>query len=133
MNLTSNTFLLRLALFVILVMHSVPGMFDGGIMGFGGYLNDIGFAPLGVLIAWSIKLSHLACGICLLFEQYIKRIFLLVLLWANIFVFVMGIIMIHRHSGWYVVGGGQNGVEFNFLLIFACLSLIFSNGLPLKK
>ena len=33
--------------------------------------------------------------------------------------------MIHAKNGWYVVGGGSNGVEYNFLLIFCFMSFIF--------
>jgi putative oxidoreductase len=36
--------------------------------------------------------------------------------------------MLHSKEGWYVVGGGRNGIEFNFLLIFALLTIIFPNG-----
>jgi putative oxidoreductase len=37
--------------------------------------------------------------------------------------------MIHGREGWFVVGGGRNGMEFNFLLIFALLTLMFPHGL----
>jgi putative oxidoreductase len=129
MNIFNNTFLLRLAVSIILIMHSVPGMFDDGINDFGNlYLNEIGFAPLGVPLAWAIKLSHVVCAFCLLFEKYIK--------WAaivTIFVLIAGIILVHFEEGWFVVGGGRNGVEFNFLLIFVLLTIIFPNGLKQNK
>jgi putative oxidoreductase len=115
---------LRFAVAIILLMHSIPGMFDNGINNFGElYLNQIGFAPLGVPIAWAIKLSHVAAAFCLLFEKYVK--------WASIitiFILVMGIVMVHFKEGWYVVGGGRNGVEFNFLLIFSLLAIMFSKS-----
>jgi len=44
-----------------------------------------------------------------------------------------GIIMIHGAHGWYVVGGGSNGVEFNFLLIFSFLTFLFPEGLVKKS
>lgn len=124
-----NTLILRVALSVMLIMHSVPGMFDGGVNDFGNfYLNEVGFAPFGLFIAWSIKLSHLAAAILLLMNKFVK--------WASIitiFVLVIGIYMIHFKEGWYVVGGGRNGVEFNFLLICAFLTVMFPNGISLKK
>ncbi|AEI50762.1 hypothetical protein [Runella slithyformis] len=59
MNPFNNTFLLRLSVAIILVMHSIPGMFTNGVNDFGNlYLNRIGFAPVGVPLAWAIKLSH---------------------------------------------------------------------------
>jgi len=105
--------ILRITLGIILIMHSVPGMFNGGVNDFGNlYLNEIGFAPLGLPIAWAIKLSHVVCAILLVLNRYI------ILAGAvTIFILVMGIIMVHYPHGWFVVGGGSNGVEYNILLI----------------
>ena len=123
--MTHPTFLLRLAAAIILLAHGIPGMFDNGINDFGNlYLNQIGFAPFGLLIAWSIKLSHLVAAFCLLSNKYVKLASA-----VTIFVLVAGIVLIHFKEGWYVVGGGRNGVEFNFLLIFVFLTLMFPNGL----
>jgi putative oxidoreductase len=38
---------------------------------------------------------------------------------------VAGIAMIHYNEGWFVVGGGRNGMEFNFLLIASILTIMF--------
>ena len=125
MNIFNSTFLLRLAVAIILLMHSVPGMFNNGINDFGNlYLNQIGFAPVGLPLAWIIKLSHVVSAFCLLFEKYVK--------WASIvtiLILLTGIVLIHYEEGWFVVGGGRNGLEFNFLLIFALLTIMFPNGL----
>jgi len=43
---------------------------------------------------------------------------------VTIFVLVMGIILVHFKEGWFVVGGGQNGVEYNFLLICVLLAIM---------
>lgn len=124
MKLLNNTFLLRLTVGVILIMHSVPGMFNGGVNNFGEhYLNQIGFAPVGIPIAWAIKLSHVAAAICLLLDKYVK--------WAcliTISVLIIGIFMVHWKEGWYVVGGGRNGTEFNVLLIAVLVSIILSSS-----
>jgi putative oxidoreductase len=127
MNIISNnTFLLRLAVSVILIVHGVGGMFNGGINGFGQALNEwgIGLAPLGVPIAWAIKLSHLFCAFSLLSDKYVRLTSLI-----TIFILVMGIILIHGREGWFVVGGGRNGMEFNFLLIFALLTIMLPTGI----
>jgi putative oxidoreductase len=119
-----KTFILRVALAIILLTHSIPGMFDGGINAFGDlYLNQIGFSPLGVPIAWAIKLSHVACAILLVLNKYIKRAAIITIL-----VLIMGIVMVHFKEGWFVVGGGRNGVEYNFLLICVLLYIMFPNG-----
>ena len=125
MNLFKNNFILRFAVAVILLAHSIPGMFNNGINDFGKlYLNEIGFSPLGIPLAWAIKLSHVLFAFCLLFNKYIKLASI-----TTIIILVMGIALVHFKEGWYVVGGGRNGVEFNFLLIFSLLTIIFPNGI----
>jgi putative oxidoreductase len=119
------TFLLRIAVAIILIMHSVPGMFNNGINDFGNfYLNAVGFAPFGVALAWAIKLSHIACAFCFLIERYVKIAGII-----TIAILTIGIVMVHWPEGWFVVGGGRNGIEFNFLLIVVILTIMFPKGL----
>ena len=116
--------ILRYAIAIILLSHSVFGMFDGGINDFGNlYLNKVGFAPFGLAIAWSIKLSHVFCAILLVFNKYIR-----LASFTSIFVLIMGIIMVHFKEGWFVVGGGRNGVEYNFVLICVLTAIVFLNN-----
>jgi putative oxidoreductase len=124
MKIFSGTFLLRFAVAIILLVHSIPGMFNNGINDFGNYyLNEKGFAPYGVALAWAIKLSHVAAAICLLINKFIKPACL-----VTIAILITGIFMVHLKEGWYVVGGGRNGIEFNFLLIIVLLTIMFPNG-----
>lgn len=125
----NSTFFLRIPVVVILLAHSIPGMFNNGINDFGNlYLNQIGFAPVGLPLAWAIKLSHVVCAAYLVFNKFVKPA-----AWLTILILIMGIIMVHFKDGWYVVGGGTNGVEFNFLLIFVLLAIIFPNGFAKVK
>ncbi len=129
MNTSANTFLLRLAVAIILLMHSIPGMFNNGINDFGRfYLNEIGLAPMGIPLAWAIKLSHVIAAICLLLNKFVKPASII-----TIFILITGIILVHFKEGWFVVGGGRNGVEFNFLLIFVLMTFIFPNGLKKRS
>jgi putative oxidoreductase len=125
MKIFNSTFLLRLSVAIILLAHSLSGMFNNGINDFGNFfLNQIGFAPYGVLLAWIIKLSHVVAAFCLMFEKFVK--------WASIItisILISGIFLVHFKEGWFVVGGGRNGVEFNFLLIFVLLTIMFPNGI----
>ncbi|ARS40764.1 DoxX family protein [Sphingobacteriaceae bacterium GW460-11-11-14-LB5] len=115
--------ILRVSMAIILLSHSVFGMFDGGINDFGNfYLNKIGFAPFGVAIAWVIKLSHVVCALLLVMNKYIR-----LACFATIFVLTMGIIMVHFKEGWFVVGGGRNGIEYNFVLISVLIAILFFN------
>ncbi|MFH6959914.1 DoxX family protein [Flavobacterium aquidurense] len=120
----NGTLLLRIAVAIILLTHSIFGIFDNGINDFGNlYLNQIGFAPFGVFIAWSIKVSHIIAAILLVLNKYIKLAG-----FVTIFVLLMGIILVHFQEGWFVVGGGRNGVEYNFLLIIVLLAIMYPDG-----
>jgi putative oxidoreductase len=128
-NVTHNTFLLRIAVAVIFTMHSLFTILDGSVNDFGKlYLDTVGFAPLGVYIAWSVKLAHLLSVPLLLMNKYLKPVGV-----VNIFILLTGIFMVHLKEGWFVVGGGRNGIEFNFLLIFVLLTIMFPNGLTKKS
>jgi len=120
----NGTLLLRIAVATILLTHSVFGMFNNGINDFGNlFLNQIGFAPFGIFLAWSIKLSHVVAAILLLTNKYVKLAG-----FVTIFVLVMGIVLVHFKEGWFVVGGGRNGVEYNFLLVIVLLAIMYPNG-----
>jgi putative oxidoreductase len=125
MPFMTDTFILRLAVAITLLAHSLPSMFTGAVNDFGTlYLNKVGFAPFGLVLAWAIKLSHVAAAICLLANKFIKPAAIITIL-----ILVAGIVMLHYKEGWFVVGGGRNGMEFNVVLIAILLSLIFPKGL----
>ena len=122
-NLNSKL-ILRVAIAIIFTTHSIFGLFNNGINDFGNlFLNQIGFAPLGVPIAWTVKLIHLVGAIALVFNKFIKSICIL-----NILILIMGIILVHFQEGWFVVGGGRNGMEYNFLLICVLLYFLCDNS-----
>ena len=119
--MTNNLTFLRIALIIIFLVHSVAGMFNNGINNFGNlYLNEVGFSPIGVPIAWLLKVSHIALVFSLFTNKFLKfNVF------VTIFILVAGIFMVHIKDGWFVVGGGRNGVEFNFLLILCLLNILY--------
>ena len=120
-----NTFILRMAIAIILLTHSVPTILDGSVNNFGNlFLNEVGFSPLGVPLAWAIKLSHILCAVLFILNKYIKPAAI-----VTIFILTMGIVMVHFKEGWFVVGGGRNGVEYNFLLICVLVAIMFPNGI----
>lgn len=124
-----KTFLLRAAVAIILLTHSLPSIFTGDVNVFGEqYLNQVGFAPLGVPIAWAVKLSHVVAAVLLVLNRYIKPAAI-----VTILILLMGIIMVHFKEGWFVVGGGRNGMEYNFLLICALVYIMYPNGFRSHK
>ena len=122
-RIITPTLVLRIALAAVFFMHGIPSIFTGAVNNFGDqYLNQAGFAPIGLPLAWAIKLSHVACAILLILNRYIR-----LAAFVTIPILVAGIIMIHAAEGWFVVGGGRNGVEFNVLLISALVYLAIIN------
>ncbi len=120
-----RTFLLRFGLMVTMIMHGIPSFVDGGVIDFGHALDEVfGFGVMGIPLAILVKLIHVLSIPALFFNKYLRPLALL-----NIIIFIMGIVLIHWKHGWYVVGGGSEGVEFNVLLIFAFSIFIFPNGL----
>jgi putative oxidoreductase len=114
-------FFLKIALIAIFLMHSIPSIVTGDVNKFGKlYLDPIGFAPFGLYLAWLIKLGHVALCISLLTNKFLKPVG-----WINISILLVGIFILHIKDGWYVVGGGRNGVEFNVLLIAALLTIMY--------
>lgn len=117
------TLVLRITLAAVFFMHGIPSIFTGAVNNFGNlYLNEVGFAPIGLPLAWMIKLSHVACAVLLILNRYIRVAALI-----TIPILVAGIIMIHAAEGWFVVGAGRNGVEFNVLLIGVLVYLAIIN------
>lgn len=124
-----KNFYIRSALSVILLMHSVVSIFSGDVNDFGRlYLDTVGFSPFGIYLAWAIKLIHLFSVFLIWYDPYVKAVSIF-----NILIFIFGIYLIHWQNGWYVVGGGTNGIEFNVLLICCFLQLMFTEYHSLKK
>ena len=122
-RIITPTFVLRIILAAVFFMHGIPSIFTGAVNNFGNlYLNEAGFAPIGLPLAWMIKLSHVACAVLLILNRYIRVAALI-----TIPILVGGMIMIHAAEGWFVVGAGRNGVEFNVLLIGVLVYLAIIN------
>ncbi len=121
-RIITPTLILRITLAAVFFMHGIPSIFTGAINNFGKHLNTVGFAPIGLPLAWAIKLSHVACAILLILNRYIRLAAI-----VTIPILVAGIITIHAAEGWFVVGEGRNGVEFNVLLISTLVYLAIIN------
>jgi putative oxidoreductase len=124
MKVFNNLLLLRLSVATIFLSHSLHGIFnENDISNFGNlFLNEIGFAPFGVFIAWSVVISQIVTSIFLLLNKCVKIASII-----NIIILLFGIVTVHYKEGWFVVGAGRNGMEFSFLLICVLLSIIVLN------
>jgi putative oxidoreductase len=115
--------IVRVAVGLIMASHGLEPLLSDGMAGLGGYLSSLGF-PLGFFLAWSVVLLELIGG-CLLAIGLFRRWISIALLG----ILGMGIVLVHGSQGWFVVGAGTNGMEFNVLLIL-CLLAIFLERNP---
>ncbi len=120
----TNTILLRVGVAIIFLSHSLHGIFTGNdVNDFGHlFLNKIGFAPFGVLIAWGVVISQIITSLLLISNKAVTVSCII-----NILILIIGIITVHFAEGWYVVGAGRNGMEFSFILIVVLVTLIISD------
>jgi putative oxidoreductase len=121
-RIITPTLVLRITLAAVFFMHGISSIFTGSINNFGNHLNEVGFAPIGLPLAWMIKLSHVVCAVLLILNRYIR-----IAAFITIPILVAGIIMIHAAAGWFVVGPGRNGMEYNVLLIGVLVYLAMIN------
>lgn len=115
--------ILRVTLAVIFLSHGLPKLL-GGVDGMATFLAQLG-VPMASLAAWSVTLLEVAGGMLLLIGYLVPPIAVLLA-----FHMLLGIVLIHGASGWYVVGPGQGGAEFNVLLIAGLLALVFVGSGP---
>jgi putative oxidoreductase len=111
--------ILRVVVGVVFIAHGAPKLFGGAEMTADFFLQ-IGI-PLPLLAAWVVALLEFFGGIVLILGFLVTPVALLLSLQM-----LLGIILVHAPNGWYVVGSGQGGVEFNVLLLAALLALVFA-------
>jgi putative oxidoreductase len=113
---------LRMVATSLVLIHGLYRAFSGGVDPFGQFLSTVGF-PLGTAIAWTITVMEIVGSVALAAGF---RIRLLSLYFAA--ELTMGIILVHLREGWFVVGGGRNGVEYSMLLIAIFLVQAWTGG-----
>lgn len=113
--------ILRNYLALTMLIHSVARIYVGGVSEFGKFLTLQGF-PLGFYLALSITLFEIIGAILLITGRFVSVA-------ASLFAFqlLMGIILVHASEGWFVVGLGRNGMEYNVLLIIVFLVVAWTH------
>jgi putative oxidoreductase len=79
---------LRIVVAGLLFIHGSTRLLTGGVAGFGEFLAE-SHIPLGPAVAWLITLMEIVGTVVLGFGL------------------TTGILLVHIHSGWFVVGGGR--------------------------
>jgi putative oxidoreductase len=120
-NPTLGLNIVRFLLAIIVGIHGLHGLLNpGSINGFGQYLGSLGF-PLGVALAWFLCILQVVCSLFLI----VNRLVILACT-LDIIILATGIMLIHIHEGWFVVGPGRNGVEYSLTLIVCLLSILLA-------
>ncbi|HMV31307.1 MAG: DoxX family protein [Gemmatimonadales bacterium] len=102
---------LRILVATQLVIHGSYRTLSGGVLPFGGWLAEQG-VPAGTLAAGVLTAVEVLGGLTLIAGRLVRPLtawFALQLL--------LGIAMVHWPEGWFVVGGGRNGMEYSVVLI----------------
>lgn len=118
MNPELGLTILRVVLGVIFIAHGLPKL-TGGIEGTVELFGATGI-PAPLVAAWFIALLETLGGLMLLIGFLVTPVSLLLALHM-----MTGIVLVHAPNGFYVVGEGQGGIEFNLLLVASLLVMMF--------
>ena len=107
--------LVRIGVALIILMHPLHGFLHvEDIPRFGGFLSSLGY-PFGLQLAWTVLLVQTASSLALIANRWVVPACI-----AHIVVICFGLVHVHWPNGWFVVGGGQGGMEWGFILL-VCL------------
>lgn len=113
--------ILRIAVGVIFLTHGIPKLL-GGVPGTADFLGQLGI-PAPTIAAWAVTLLEVGGGLLLILGVLVVPVAILFIIHMSV-----GLVLVHLPEGWYVVGPGQGGAEFNVLLIAANLALVLGGA-----
>lgn len=119
---TQSLALIRCGLALLLFIHGCTRIGKGDVGGFGEFLTDSGL-PFGLGIAWFVSLFELICAPLMALGRWLVAPIALVFA----VIYACGIWLVHAKEGWFVVGGGRNGVEYSVLILFCLLALAWAH------
>ena len=102
---------LRVLVAAMLLIHGAWRLTHGGVEPFGEFLDGSGI-PAGRLVAWMVTIVELTGSVALAAGYLVRPLALYFS--AEL---LMGIALVHAPEGWFVVGGGRNGMEYSVVLI----------------
>ena len=114
--------IVRVAVSALLFVHGATRAYKGEVVGFGGFLTSQGL-PAGLALAWGITGFEIGGSLLLASNRLVRYAAP-----GLIAILAAGIYLVHRKHGWFVVGGGTNGVEYSVLLI-GCLAAVWMASL----
>jgi len=118
---TVGTDVMRLAVCAILFTHGSYRLFHGEAPGLGEILKEEG-VPAGRVLAYLICLAETGGTTLLALRLMVLPVVLVLCL-----IYFTGIMMFHRHNGFFVVGPGSGGWEYSAVLITCLLVTAWEN------
>ncbi|MEO8450884.1 MAG: DoxX family protein [Gemmatimonadota bacterium] len=115
---------LRVVVAALLFIHGCSRAATGGVTGFGEFLSA-NHVPFGLAVAWGVTILEVVGTLVLAAGRFVRP---LALYFAA--ELAMGIILVHAKEGWFVVGGGRNGVEYSVLLISVLVAVAWASRTP---
>jgi putative oxidoreductase len=118
---TAGPDVLRLAVCAILFTHGAYRFLTGEAAGLGGILKEEGL-PAGNVLGYLICLAETGGTVLLA-----ARLLVLPVTIILCFIYFTGIMLFHRHNGFFVVGPGSGGWEYSALLITCLMVTAWEN------
>ena len=103
--------LARVGTALLFMAHAAVRIVNGSIPQFGKFMSSVGF-PQGEIVVWGITVVELVAGTMLILNRQVR--------WAATALFAIaatGIVLIHRHIGWFVGEHGTGGSEYSVALM----------------
>ena len=111
---------LRVTVALLILVHGVYRLAADLVVPFGSWLDSLGF-PYGYGWALAVTLYELIGPALMLMRRWTSFAAL-----GHAAILTLGMILVHMPAGWFVVGGGRNGMEYSVLLIVSLLAIAWA-------
>ena len=114
-SLATGLRLLRIGTALLFAAHAIVRITHGTIPQFGKFMESFGF-PGGTVWVWAITITEILAAVLLVTNRFVRPAAM-----ALFMIAFTGIILIHRHFGWFVGEHGTGGSEYSVALIIMLL------------
>ena len=111
---------LRITVAILILIHGVYRLAAGLVEPFGTWLDSLGF-PFGYGWAMAVTLYELVGPALMLTRRWTSLAAL-----GHAAILMLGMVLVHLPAGWFVVGGGRNGMEYSAFLIVSLLAIAWA-------
>jgi len=112
---------------VFFMAHAVVRILNGSIPQFGQFMTNQGL-PFGEGVVWIITICEIVAGVLLIANRFVR------IAASGLFIVAVGgVVLIHRHFGWFVGEHGTGGSEYSVALMILLLVVAASDGEKINK